>query len=567
MHGNFGRWQARPLARPLRAALALLALSCATPALAAEQLTYTLTPDFSAHRLKVELTWQTAGRRAQSELRLSPHWGTLEKPETVVRDLRFDGVRKMLNEGARWALAHRPGATLSAQYWVDCDRNSFDWEHTHHPITTDTFFHGMGNAFLLAPQPGDGVPTAFEAVIRWRLPAGYQAACSLGVGRTVGATIAADDLRHAVYLAGPLQTKTVERGGISVTVAMVDAFAFKVDALAEMAAEIVRCEANFVGETRFPPFVLTAIPVGDPVKPGDARLAGVGLYHSFALMLAPQSELTDAVENLLAHELFHTWNGRLLGAAEPAGQVLWFTEGLTDYYALRILHDCGYWSAGQYSKWVNKILLAYAQNPAQRASNSEIAAGFWSQRNTIGEVAYQRGHLLGIRWHALARQHGVKDGFDALMLALLDRARSQQVEVSNALLRREGVRRLGEWFGGEFDRYVMQAEPIPLEPDMLGEHFLGRQREIAQFDLGFAPQSLKVAKVMGLRADSAAARAGLREGDELVGWNIHPEAERESVVQVRRSGRVQQIRFKPRGPSVRVMQFRPNAPQQQPAGG
>lgn len=531
------------------------ALAWPSAAGAQESLRYVLTPHFDQGRLHVELSWQT-GQRRQSALRTSERIGPIRDVPAMLRNLRFNASRR--RQGAVWILQHRPGATLTCSYDVVAGRRAFDdWGHIHAPITTADFFHGLGNAFLLVPNSGPNVPEELEVILRWQLPAGHTAVCSWGAGRHIGALIRVSDLRHSVYLAGRLAKTTVKQDGYAVTVAMVDRFGFTLDDFAEMTSTIIRHECGFMREPDFPDFVVTAIPVGEPLKPGDARLAGSGLYNSFALFVAPESELNDAVEHLFAHELFHHWNGRLLAAKQPERLVYWFVEGFTDYYALRILYESGYWDSGTYAKWINRHIREYGLNPAVNASNEEINQYYWTRRSTVGEVAYQRGLLLGLRWHRLARNKGISDGIDRLFKSLVNRGREGGFLVSNHVIRQVGKRVLGEWFGAEFDRFVTNAETVDIPADALAPELVGELTAVYAYELGFDQQrSLKERKVHGLVRGSAAERAGLREGDQLAGWSIQGDSDIRVKLSVRRGGKTTRIAYYPRGEKRTAMQFR-----------
>lgn len=534
---------------------ALLAL--AFPASAIETLTYTLAPEFDRGVTRVELVWRTEGR-SRSVLRVAERWGQIDNVLALLSDLNVMGAT-FRREGSLFVLSHPPGGEVTVRYAISPGVSAFsDWKHSHHPITTDTFFHGIGNAFLLTPNVGSGMPAEYETLLRWRLPAGADAVCSWGAGRNLGARLRVDDLRESVYLAGKLKTRRVREDGREVFVALVDRFKFSLDDFAKMTTEIVRRQAAFMNDTRFPDFVVTAIPVGEPLREGESRLAGSGLFRSFALMVAPGAELTDAVEHLFAHELFHQWNGRLLQAAQPERLAYWFVEGVTDYYALRILFDSGYWDARTYAKWINKHLREYARNPAQSATNADIERDYWRQRGTVGEVAYQRGLLLGLRWHRLAQSRGVSSGLDTLLHGMLRRARTGPFLVSNETIRHEGVRTLGGWFGQEFDRYVLRAEPVDVPEDALAPRFTGAVRTVHDLDLGFDyARSLEKRVVRGVTAGSSAEKAGLRDGDELSGWSIHGDADRKIELKVKRNGRTRDVSYYPRGTARRVMQFEP----------
>jgi predicted metalloprotease with PDZ domain len=534
-----------------------MAVFCASAA-GAETLTYVLTPVPDRGELRVELTWQTA-ERSESRLCVAEHWGTVSDVPALLKDVTFEGASGVRRDKACWQVAHRLGAELHCRYTVDPGRRAFDWASTHHPITTETFFHGLGGTFLLTPAPGGGQPEEYEVIVRWKLPKGWRAVCSWGTGPSVGARLAPENVRQAVYLAGRLVMHTTDVPGAGeLTVALLDKFGFSAAEFADFAAGIIAGQCAFMHEEHFPPFVVTAIPVGAAADGGELRTAGMGLYHSFALCLSPRANLSDGVEHLFAHELFHTWNGRLLRAADPEETAYWFTEGFTDYYALRILFESGRWKADTYARWLNRHLREYAANPARNATNDDIRDGFWKSRHTIGEAPYQRGLLLGLRWHKLARDHGVGEGFDRLLWRLVERARNAKFELSNDVLREEGRQILGDWFVPEFDRYVVRAETIDVPADVLAPELVGRVETVHAYELGFdRERSLRDNRVRLLVAGSAAAKAGLREGDELVDWEIPGEPDAKVQIQVRRAGKLRRLSYHPRGAPSQVFQLVP----------
>jgi len=541
----------------LAPALLALLLSATPSSRAAEQVTYILRPRPADRVIDVELTWQT-GSRPGSSMSVSKSWGTITDIPALLQNLTFTGAEAAERHDNRWLLKHRPKAELRAKYTVDAGRGPFDWDQTARPLTTATFFHGMGNAFLLVPEAGGRQPEEYEIILRWELPPDWSAACSWGTGPHVGALLKPTDLRHSVYLAGELKTKTEQRAGHRVEVALVDRFDFSLDDFAAMAADIIAQQANFMADTEFPPFVVTAIPVGEAVKAGDSRVSGMALYHSFVLFAAPQSTITEALEALFAHELFHYWNGRLLAAEDPQRLTYWFTEGFTDYYSLRILYQDDHWNARQYANWLNRHLREYARNPAIHATNEEIEQRYYSARDTVGEVAYQRGHLLALRWNALARRHGAPDGIDHLFKTLVQRARDSGFKVSNQSLRAAGIELLGPWFADEFDRFVVRAETVEVPPDALAPGFTGQVRPVYELDPGFDVQrSIREQCVRGLKPDSAAAKAGVREGENLAGWVVHGDPDRTFILRVLRDNKVKSISFYPRGERLDVLQFAP----------
>lgn len=526
-----------------------------------EQLIYVLTPNPDTGRLRVELTWHTQGRHA-SVLKVLPRWGSISDVSALIKNLTFTGSPRGRRVGRRWNINHGKNAVISCQYEVDSGQREIVWGGAFKPTVTRDFFHGIGATFLLTPEATPGVPREFDVMLRWKLPRGWnKAACSWGVGRTIGMPMTTSDLLHSVYYAGDLVSRTQKVLGQNVTVVMRDAFGFDVAKFSSMAAEIVSQQRVFMDDDTFPPFVITAVPVGKPLPKGSSRIQGSGLYRSFAAFIAPESHITGAVEHLFAHELFHYWNGRILDRDEPEELVYWFSEGLSDYYALRILFESGRWSAGKYAKWINKHIAEYQHNPARNADNDAIRRGFWSKRNTVGEVAYQRGLLLGLRWHKLARDNGRRDGLDRLFKTLVQRARTRGFKLSNAKIRRAGVELLGKWFGPDFDRFVTRAETVELPADALAPKLRGVVQPVYEYQLGFErDKSFTSNRVKGLVRGSAAENAGLRENDVLLGWSVHADTDRQTILQIRRGDVAKTIRYYPRGRGIETVQFKLTRP-------
>lgn len=545
-----------------RAAISFLltiTLSFSTRAFAqTEKLTYTLTPRPADSILHVDMTW-TTGDRDSSSLEFLSHWASVENIVGMMRDLKCVPDAKRSSDGLTLEFKHAPRATISASYDVMPSIKRLDWSQSHHPIVTAEFFHGAGHTFLLAPQSGDNDARQFDVEIIWKLPDDWPTAVSsLGLGTKAAARVRIMDLRNAVYFAGRLETREVVVMGQLVTIALRDQFAFTPEEFLKTIVAIITAERRFMSDVPFPPFLVTAVEVGDPLRPGETSFGGTGYYNSFATYLPPKSTINNELKHLLAHELFHYWNGRILDREQPEERVYWFSEGVTDYYAARLLLESGEWDKPTYAKRINDRIAAYQRNPAKLAKNDVIEREFWSARDSVGELPYQRGLLLALRWHAIAKKHGVTDGFDRLFHELVLRGLRNGYRLSNDTIRAAGVELLGEWFGPEFDRYVINAELVDLPEDTLAPEFASKREVIYEFVLGFEKdRSLKDGRVRGLLSDSAAEKAGLREGDTLTGWSFYSDPNREVELTVKRDSGEQVIKFLPRGAAIEVTQFEP----------
>jgi len=514
-----------------------------------ESLRYTLAPDDESHRLRVELEWRTLGRTS-STLAIAPSWASVENPLAMVGDLRVRGADAIDGTGPAWRIRHEPGATLHVSYEIRAGHRSFDWDRRYLPIVAHRFFHGIGHTFLITPDPDAGFADDYDVTLRWQTPTEWtDAVCSFGVGDEVTARLNAIDLRQSVFLCGSLDVRPVKRDGRMLNVALHDLFRFGVDAFVDRAAEIIDAECALMRDDDFPPFVITVIPVGDPLPPNVSRRAGTGLYRSFALFLPPMSTLDDDVSYLFAHELFHHWNGRVLTREAPEELVYWMSEGFTDYFAFRTLLESFPGKRPSLVKRLNRTIRDYYENPAIDAPNEEIRDGFWRRPETLQRIPYQRGFLLAARWNAIAADRGHDDAMVAWFRDMVERARTDGFRLSNESIRADGVARFGEWFAAEFDRYVIDAKTIELPMDAFSPILRAERRAIHSFELGFdGERSFRAARVHGLVPGSAAAEAGVREGDRLLAWDVVlGDPDREAELVVRRENSQVTLRYLPRG--------------------
>lgn len=537
--------------------LRLLACAVAAAAGAGPNLLYELTPLPESGELRVAMTWEDPGRR-ESRFAVLERWGSVSDVPALLSDVAFEPPATARQEGRRWIVSHPVNKPVVCRYRVKADHPDNDWAYSFHPLLTRAYFHGIGATFLLTPDLPDGAPREVRTRLRWNLPKRWSAAvCSWGVGVECESRMNASDLTHSVYLAGELALASRSVMDRPVTVALRDKFAFDAEGLADLAAAVIADQRRFMEDRDFPPFLVTAIPIGEAMPPGSSRLQGTGLYRSFAAFAAPKSALGEPLEHLLSHELFHYWNGRILDREPPPEQVYWFSEGFTDYFALRVLYSSGRWNASQFCHWMNRHVAGYFRNPARNATNDDIQRDFWTRRDTVGEVAYQRGCLLAVRWHYLARQAGVAGGVDLLFKSLVHRAQESGFKLTNDRLREAGAALLGDWFGPDFDRFVVRAETLEVPVDALLPDFTGSVKPIFDYDPGIDDASYAEKRVRGLRSGSSAEAAGLREGDELLGWDVRPDPDFKAKVTVRRGELKQTISYYPRGKRYDVVQFAP----------
>ena len=206
------------------------------------------------------------------------------------------------------------------------------------------------------------------------------------------------------------------------------------------------------------------------------------------------------------HELFHLWNGKSIRSAGPDD---WFTEGLTNYYALKAVHQAGTLPEEQFYMLLENMLFArYVSDPGYGTLSLREAVedkdGHWG-------LVYGGGMFAGICLDAAIRRASSDEAsLDDVMRDMFERfgGTTDEFTLDDVAA---SVRQYGGYDPGPFlDRHVRGAEPIPVA-ECLSEFGLdatveGGRLRISRPESGDGPAPERIAGLLG-RLEPAGATA------------------------------------------------------------
>lgn len=414
---------------------------------------------------------------------------------------------------------------------------------------------GAGAVFLPMP-PGDA---RYRTMIAWdlsHLPAGARGVSSFGEGRVSPVEpLTAGDLRDSFFMAGRVQTWPHVVPGNGFFAAWQGDPPFATPALMQWTARLYGRYSRFFGQATPPPYgVFLRF---NPYNPGG----GVGLNHSFVATYGrPGGTGSDPAQLsiTLAHEMFHTFQPYI---EQPAGlESSWFGEGLATLYMYRLPLRFGAITPAAFLDGINETAGRYYTNLKARVPNREVPALFWADTR-VRVLPYDRGMLYFASVDdAVRKASRGKRSLDDLMFAMLARHKAGAT-LSNAdwetLLRQE----LGESVVTVFRAFLDGAMPLP-PWDAFGPCFRRTTRPLRRYEAGYDPVASSGSPriVHGLIAGSAAAVAGLRDGDEIVAQAVpadilQGQQTTHQVLTVRRDGRTLTIDYLPRSETVEAYQW------------
>ncbi|MGH7646436.1 MAG: PDZ domain-containing protein, partial [Gemmatimonadales bacterium] len=270
--------------------------------------------------------------------------------------------------------------------------------------------------------------------------------------------------------------------------------------------------------------------------------SGGGLEHlnstTIGFNAAATARNPTTHEGVTAHELFHAWNVKRIRPAElgpfdytrPARTLnLWVAEGVTDYYTLVILARSGLDSPADFARKMANAIESHRNNPSRLTVSPERSSWtVWDEPAANGAVQisyYLQGQLLGFLLDLAIRDStDNRRSLDDVFRYLFDHHAGDRGYTRDDLL--AAVRAAAGLDLQEFwRRYVSGTAEIPWDDFVAAAGWRLDLREVRSPDarLNVAPPAVEGGRPRAVAVPgSAAERAGLRSGDELVRVNGRP---------------------------------------------
>ena len=373
------------------------------------------------------------------------------------------------------------------------------------------------------------------AEVRFTMPAGWQVTTALKGGGT-GPYTAPNyhELADAQTFVGKYSLDSLQVDGKSVRIAVWPADAYTTEVQRNMRAaleKIAKSENGLFGGPPYDRYTVFFNVIREPINFGG------GLEHSASQFdIMPQGAFADALGNfgdfmvpLISHEYFHLFNVKRIRPAEmwpydyhteQYTPLLWWSEGVTDYYADLTNIRSGLWTTQQ-----------FLENAAQDMQQVESAPEPWSEEDgsvatwihevfvNSSQLYYPKGALTGMLLDVAIRdatdnRKNLDDVTRALYTRFYQRRKGFRTADLLGLLREAGMPDVD----GFYRRYINGRDPLPYDSVFSKAGIaVARQTQSSPF-LGVNAQPGDSSKlvVQGVVPGSAAEAAGLEPGDVLL---------------------------------------------------
>lgn len=363
------------------------------------------------------------------------------------------------------------------------------------------------------------------------LPAGWKVATALAPAGTGYRAADYHELADAVTFVGRFSLDSIAVDGKWIRIAVYPAADYTPavarnlrDGLAKQAA----VQNRLMGGPPYDTYTVFFNVYHEPIQFGG------GLEHAFSQFdimpadgfAAEDGTLGDFMRPLTAHEFFHLWNVKRIRPsemwpyeyhAEQFTPLLWWSEGVTDYYG-----DLTNWRAGLWSdeEWIGSMQgnADQVESTPEPWSEEDGSVATWINEVYVNssQLYYPKGSLTGLLLDISIRdatdnRHSLDEVTKGLYTRFYQQGRGFRTADLMALLKEAGMPDVD----GFYQRFINGRDPLPYEA-ILPKAGIAVERQTTTTPF-LGVQTGQTANVLvGVVPGGAAAAAGLQSGDTLI---------------------------------------------------
>ena len=397
--------------------------------------------------------------------------------------------------------------------------------------SVENFAQFLGTNLFLFEEGQLGRP----AEVRFRVPTGWQITTALK-GPVNGVYRAGDyhELADAMTFLGRYSLDSLQADGKWIRVAVWPAADYTPAVARNIRngiARIAPVQNKIMGEAPYDVYTVFYNVIHEPVNFGGGLEHSASQYDIMpALAFAdPSGTLGDFMYPLLSHEFFHLWNVKRIRPAEmwpydydqeQYTPLLWWSEGVTDYYADITNLRSGLWTADQFLENTRSNIDQIEQIPEPwSAEDGSEATWIHEVHINSSQMYYPKGSLLGFLLDISIRDATDNaHNLDEVIRGLYTRYYRQNKGFTTADLLRELRAAGAPDVEGFYSRYIDGRDSLPYEAVFAKAGLVFSRQVVTVPFVGVSSGATPSGDllVQQVTPGSSAEQAGVEPGDVLV---------------------------------------------------
>lgn len=360
-------------------------------------------------------------------------------------------------DSAVWRVAAEDGARVRVRYQVDLSFAREPWPYGSEQAAwfQDDVLFAVTKALFVTSAAAGPRRVSFVLPAGWALAVPWAAASTEGGARTYEAADL-DALLDNSLVVGRFRPTEIDAGNFTFLLAMPGAGAEERERVAQALRAVVQEYGAIFPGTPPTRYLMTVL--RGPERDAEAFRHSAAFTEPDAL----SDETRPLWAGTLAHELLHAWIGHAI-RADVYAELQWFTEGFTEYLALRSLARGRILTEGDFVRRLEQLLGLYLYFQVSPAFSGVTlrSAGANKGRNRLG--VYNGGAAAAFCLDQRVRAaSGGGRGLTDLVRLLHERFGLRGVPVGYDDLVAASSEVAGEDLGGFFSAYVDGDQTLPL---------------------------------------------------------------------------------------------------------
>jgi len=367
---------------------------------------------------------------------------------------------------AKWQLSGTLPETLVLKYNIRLTHDYVEWEggHDEAAYVLDDLLLFLGRAVFITsgvqPEKYDG----HQYLVEFQVPDNYQITNQwdeTGEKNSYRAT-STMELVNSAILVGEQTVKEIEVGNVKIVIATGNDFSGAIPLFESIYQNIAPFANRVMGIAPASKYVVIAnsAPRNEIFDP---YFSGGVLSRTMSIIApaVPGPEMKGIMQYILTHEYLHLWN--IFAPVEEGREESWYTEGFTDYMAIRLLNALGEFPDDQFLNGDQGILGNYQKYLDGRDPEKSLRqAGLTKNQGSYDHV-YSGGFTFAVALDAeLARLTNGTVSVADYMRELVSRfGGKEKIKFEDLISVAEDLS--GGSLRPMFEKYVQTPEAIPLE--------------------------------------------------------------------------------------------------------
>lgn len=401
-----------------------------------------------------------------------------------------------------------------------------------------------GDALLLIPDATTPVKTRVRIAAK-RFGDHARAASCLGIGSERELELTSAALRRCSFVAGPVGHGRFDAPEGLDEAAWMGYTAFDPRTSAAEVASFRSAARQYFRSKAIRPFTLLVV--------ADSRAPGAFAVRrrtaSVTARVGIGQEWDGPLRLAVTQRVLREWIGGEVRLRAPDGQpAIWFSEGVARAAARQLLWRFGLLEPEDLRDEIEALSSVLLTSPGRNDPNSPHR----------GTYSVARGALYATLVDARIRTAtGGKKSLDDVLRQLFERAGGGSGELPESAWVDAVAGQLGEAAAASLHADLRSDRALALPPRALGKCFTRVPETYPRFELGYEVARRGETRVVTVRRGSAAARAGLQSGDELIEQRYADQNVAVPVVlRIARGGETKRIEYEPRGAGERGFGWR-----------